>query len=85
MMWFLIQILVVSSKVIMLYWIALQSGVSGVFPQVALELLAGKVASTCGDVRRAIDIARRAVEIAEAQSPDAPLPLQPSADYGNVP
>jgi Cdc6-like AAA superfamily ATPase len=50
------------------------------FPSVALELLAGKVASTCGDVRRALDISRRVIELAEVQN--QAMPLQPTVDHG---
>ncbi|PSN37791.1 hypothetical protein C0J52_13365 [Blattella germanica] len=60
-----------------------QTEVSDMFPHAALHLLAGKVASTCGDVRRALDIARRVIEIAEAQRPSAPLPLQPTTDHAS--
>lgn len=52
------------------------------FPSVALELLAGKVASTCGDVRRALDIGRRVTELAEAQKCNQTMPLQPTIDHG---
>jgi Cdc6-like AAA superfamily ATPase len=52
------------------------------FPPVALELLAGKVASTCGDVRRALDIGRRVIELAEAQKSNQTMPLQPTVDHG---
>jgi Cdc6-like AAA superfamily ATPase len=50
------------------------------FPSVALELLAGKVASTCGDIRRALDIGRRVIELAEVQNQT--VPLQPTMDHG---
>jgi cell division control protein 6 len=56
--------------------------VSAVFPSVALELLAGKVASTCGDIRRALDIGRRVIELAEAQKLNQIMPLQPTVDHG---
>jgi Cdc6-like AAA superfamily ATPase len=52
------------------------------FPSVALELLAGKVASTCGDIRRALDIGRRVIELAEAQKFNQIMPLQPTVDQG---
>jgi Cdc6-like AAA superfamily ATPase len=44
--------------------------------------LAGKVASTCGDVRRALDIGRRVIELAEAQEYNQTMPLQPTVDHG---
>jgi cell division control protein 6 len=53
-----------------------------VFPSVALEFLAGKVASTCGDIRRALDIGRRVIELAEAQKLNQIMPLQPTVDHG---
>lgn len=59
----------------------IQSGVSAMFPPVALELLAGKVASTCGDVRRALDIGRRVIELAETQKCNQTMPLQPTVDH----
>uniref|UniRef100_A0A2Z5U1Y5 Putative Psc4 n=1 Tax=Reticulitermes speratus TaxID=60591 RepID=A0A2Z5U1Y5_9NEOP len=58
-----------------------QCDVSAVFPSVALELLAGKVASTCGDIRRALDIGRRVIELAEAQKLNQIMPLQPTVDH----
>ncbi|XP_067007942.2 cell division control protein 6 homolog [Anabrus simplex] len=51
--------------------------VTEVFSPVALQLLAGKVASVSGDVRRALDIGRRVLELAEAKHS---LPLQPTND-----
>nr|CAD7425385.1 unnamed protein product [Timema monikensis] len=55
-----------------------ESGASEVFSPVALQLLAGKVASVSGDVRRALDIARRVTELTENKN----LPLQLTTDYG---
>lgn len=52
------------------------------FPPAALELLAAKVASTCGDVRRALDIGRRVIELAEAQKCKQTMPLQATVDHG---
>ncbi|XP_063229738.1 cell division control protein 6 homolog [Bacillus rossius redtenbacheri] len=57
-----------------------QHGADKLFPDTALQLLAGKVASVSGDVRRALDIARRVVDIAETQSRARELPLQPTTD-----
>lgn len=34
----------------------------------AIQLLAGKVASVAGDVRKALDVCRRAVELCEGQA-----------------
>ncbi|CAH1985712.1 unnamed protein product [Acanthoscelides obtectus] len=47
-----------------------ENGVDGVFSAVALQMLAGKVASVSGDVRRALDIGRRVVELADQSSKD---------------
>ncbi|XP_011200137.2 cell division control protein 6 homolog [Bactrocera dorsalis] len=44
-----------------------EAGVLEVFPTVTLQLLAAKVSAVSGDVRRALDIGRRVVEIAEQQ------------------
>ncbi|XP_067646829.1 cell division control protein 6 homolog isoform X2 [Eurosta solidaginis] len=44
-----------------------EAGVLEVFPPVTLQLLAAKVSAVSGDVRRALDIGRRVVEIAEQQ------------------
>lgn len=42
-----------------------ESSTMNIFSPVAVQLLAGKVASVSGDVRRALDIGRRVVELAE--------------------
>lgn len=44
-----------------------EAGVVDVFSPSALQILAGKVASVSGDVRRALDIGRRVVEIIDRQ------------------
>ncbi|XP_030386263.1 cell division control protein 6 homolog [Scaptodrosophila lebanonensis] len=44
-----------------------EADVLDVFPPVTLQLLAAKVSAVSGDVRRALDIGRRVVEIAEQQ------------------
>uniref|UniRef100_A0A1B0FCP5 Cdc6 C-terminal domain-containing protein n=1 Tax=Glossina morsitans morsitans TaxID=37546 RepID=A0A1B0FCP5_GLOMM len=44
-----------------------EAEVLDIFPPVAIELLAAKVSAVSGDVRRALDIGRRAIEIAEQQ------------------
>ncbi|KAF2896896.1 hypothetical protein ILUMI_09283 [Ignelater luminosus] len=44
-----------------------ESNVSSIFSPVAIQMLAGKVAAISGDVRRALDIGRRVVELAEQQ------------------
>lgn len=41
------------------------SGVTDIFPPAALQMLAAKVSAVSGDVRRALDISRRAIELAE--------------------
>lgn len=44
-----------------------EAGVLDIFPPVTIQLLAAKVASISGDVRRALDIGRRVIEMAEEQ------------------
>ncbi|XP_014204118.1 cell division control protein 6 homolog [Copidosoma floridanum] len=44
-----------------------ESDVKDVFTGTAVQLLAGKVAAVSGDIRRALDICRRGVEIAESE------------------
>lgn len=44
-----------------------EAGVMEIFPPVTIQLLAAKVSAVSGDVRRALDIGRRVVEIAEQQ------------------
>ncbi|KAK0180380.1 hypothetical protein PV327_006024 [Microctonus hyperodae] len=55
-----------------------EANVSDVFTGMAMQLLAGKVAAVSGDVRRALDISRRVVELAELEK-SAPV-LQPAVD-----
>lgn len=43
-----------------------ESGMQNVFPAMTIQLLAAKVAAVSGDVRRALDIGRRVIEMAEA-------------------
>lgn len=43
------------------------AGVMDIFPAITIQLLAAKVAAVSGDVRRALDIGRRVIEIAEQQ------------------
>ena len=45
-----------------------------------MQLLAGKVAAVSGDVRRALDISRRVIELAEVQK--ISQVLQPANDNG---
>nr|XP_022911609.1 cell division control protein 6 homolog [Onthophagus taurus] len=45
-----------------------EAGVTKVFNPVALQMLAGKVAAISGDVRRALDIGRRVIELVEQDS-----------------
>ncbi|KAK7790202.1 hypothetical protein R5R35_002965 [Gryllus longicercus] len=54
--------------------------VTDVFSPSALQLLAGKVASVSGDIRRALDIGRRVLELAEAEKLSQIAPLQPSTE-----
>ncbi|GAB0090464.1 Cell division control protein [Sergentomyia squamirostris] len=51
-----------------------QGGVSGLFPPATINLLAAKVAAISGDVRRALDIGRRIIEVAE-RSAEAKRPV----------
>lgn len=44
-----------------------ESGVSDLFPPTAIQLLAAKVAAVSGDVRRALNIGKRVVELAELE------------------
>lgn len=44
-----------------------EAGVMNIFPPITIQLLAAKVAAVSGDVRRALDIGRRVIEIAEQQ------------------
>lgn len=41
------------------------SGVSDMFPPVAIQLLAAKVSAVTGDIRRALDIGKRVVDLAQ--------------------
>uniref|UniRef100_A0A1B6CXR5 Cell division control protein n=1 Tax=Clastoptera arizonana TaxID=38151 RepID=A0A1B6CXR5_9HEMI len=50
-----------------------QAGVNEVFPASALQLLAGKIAAVSGDIRRALDISRRVIELAENKNILQPL------------
>lgn len=44
-----------------------QADASNVFTPPAIQLLAGKVAAISGDIRRALDISRRVIELAESE------------------
>lgn len=44
-----------------------ESGVSDLFPPAAIQLLAAKVSSVSGDIRRALNIGKRVVELAEME------------------
>lgn len=44
-----------------------ESGVSDMFPPVAIQLLAAKVSAVSGDIRRALNIGKRVVELAEVE------------------
>lgn len=55
-----------------------QSDPSQVFTPVAMQLVAAKVASVSGDARRALDIARRVVEMADNRA----MPLKQTTDHG---
>lgn len=57
-----------------------EANVLDVFTGTAMQLLAAKVAAVSGDIRRALDIGRRVVEIAESQK--MTQVLQPSNNNG---
>ncbi|XP_044742330.1 cell division control protein 6 homolog [Chrysoperla carnea] len=50
------------------------------FAPVAMQMLAGKVAAVSGDARRALDIGRRAVELADQQHKKVLQPLDSNCD-----
>lgn len=50
-----------------------EAGALEVFSPVALQMLAGKVAAVSGDVRRALDIGRRVIELIDNDKGDATL------------
>jgi len=58
-----------------------QANATCVFTASAIHLLAGKVAAISGDIRRALDISRRVVELAESHQ--LAQVLRPSNDNGN--
>uniref|UniRef100_A0A336MA70 Cell division control protein n=1 Tax=Culicoides sonorensis TaxID=179676 RepID=A0A336MA70_CULSO len=60
-----------------------EGGVLDLFPQTTLQLLAAKVASVSGDIRRALDIGRRVVQIAEQRNKTLELKELTSVFEGN--
>ncbi|XP_046412210.1 cell division control protein 6 homolog [Neodiprion fabricii] len=58
-----------------------EANVSDVLNKVAVQMLAAKVAAISGDIRKALDISRRVIEIAEAQR--VAQVLQPCNDNGS--
>lgn len=54
-----------------------EAGVSEVFSSVAVQMLAGKVAAISGDIRRALDIARRVIDIVVTEKREERV-LQPT-------
>lgn len=56
-----------------------EANVMDVFAPNAIKLLAGKVAAVSGDIRRALDISRRVIELTESQKI-----LQPTNDNGEI-
>ncbi|XP_046736632.1 cell division control protein 6 homolog isoform X2 [Diprion similis] len=58
-----------------------EANVSDVLNGVAVQMLAAKVAAISGDIRKALDISRRVIEIAEAQR--VAQVLQPCNDNGS--
>lgn len=56
------------------------AGVEEIFTGMAMQMLAAKIAAISGDIRRALDISRRVVELAETQK--CGLVLQPAIDNG---
>ncbi|XP_011505578.1 PREDICTED: cell division control protein 6 homolog [Ceratosolen solmsi marchali] len=59
-----------------------EANVLDVFSDTAMQFLAGKVAAISGDIRRALDIGRRIVEIAESQK--MMQILQPTNENDNI-
>ncbi|XP_063980158.1 cell division control protein 6 homolog [Diachasmimorpha longicaudata] len=57
-----------------------EAGVEEIFTGIAMQMLAGKVAAISGDVRKALDISRRVVELAESHKSQV---LQPAVDNQN--
>lgn len=57
-----------------------EANVSDVLNGIAVQMLAGKVAAISGDIRKALDISRRVIEIAESQR--VAQVLQPSNNNG---
>ena len=51
-----------------------ENGILEMFPPATLELLAAKVSSVSGDIRRALDIGRRVIEIAEKEKRKSSAP-----------
>ncbi|KAF4518031.1 hypothetical protein B566_EDAN009264 [Ephemera danica] len=60
-----------------------QAGASHVFKNVAVEMLAAKVAAVSGDARRALDIGRRGIELAETKNCQTVPGLRLTADPGS--
>lgn len=58
-----------------------QANAANVFSKSAIQLLAGKVAAISGDIRRALDISRRVLELAESHK--IAQVLRPTNDNGN--
>lgn len=59
-----------------------QGNISYLLDDNALNLLAAKVAAVSGDVRKALDVARCAVDLAENKSKSSVL--QPSSNNGKI-
>jgi cell division control protein 6 len=59
-----------------------EANIFNIFSSSAIKLLAGKVAAVSGDIRRALDIGRRVVEIAESQK--LLQVLQPTKENGEL-
>lgn len=58
-----------------------QANAANVFTPSAIQFLAGKVAAISGDIRRALDISRRVIELAESHQ--VAQVLRPTNDNGN--
>ncbi|GLV38605.1 Cdc6 [Carabus blaptoides fortunei] len=61
-----------------------EAGVTEVFSPVAVQMLAGKVAAVSGDVRRALDIARRVIEMVVTEQRTIRLPLQSTENIDEI-
>ncbi|XP_008544810.1 cell division control protein 6 homolog [Microplitis demolitor] len=62
-----------------------EANVADVFTGIAMQMLAAKVAAISGDVRRALDLSRRVVELAETQKNSVLKPAVDNCNNGGSP